>query len=613
MKKIVAMLAVLLLGIIIGAGIGVTAGIQIEKMRQEKQETSGPTEPPELTPTTEPTETPELTQAPEPTELPDPTPTPEPTELPEPTPTPEPTKLPEPTPTSEPTPTPEPTPISEPTPTPEPTPTSEPTEPPEPTPTPEPTEPPEPTPTPKPTKLPEPTETPVPTQKPVSETDKTVDSGFYGPLHVEGTHLADAAGTPVQLRGISTHGLGWFPEYVNGAMMAQARQEWGCNLFRLAMYTAEYNGYCTSGTGQKENLKNIIDIGVQAAVEQNMYIIIDWHILSDSNPNTYKEEAKKFFAEMAQKYADVPNVLYEICNEPNGGTSWSSIKQYAMEIIPVIREYAPEAVIIVGTPTWSQDVDIAAADPITEYDNIMYALHFYAATHKENIQEKCKTAVRKGLPLFVTEYGICDASGNGGIDEASANRWIDLLDSCGISHAMWNLSNKAETSAMIQSGCSKTENLSESDLSSAGLWFVRMMKEAGLGSEEWVLPEQDAAGSTDTGTSGSSGQTEVKLPAMEELLEASDTISFSVSNSWRTEQGYGIQLDVVIKNPGNTEEHSWVREVTLKEGREVSISQCWCASVTLENGVLIIQPEDYNKNVPAGGEVRGIGIILEIK
>lgn len=417
--------------------------------------------------------------------------------------------------------------------------------------------------------------------------------------------MAAEDGTLVQLRGISTHGLGWFPGYVNDAMIAQAGQEWGCNVFRLAMYTAEYNGYCTSDSSQKKNLKKIIDTGVQAAVEQEMYVIIDWHILSDSNPNTYKEEAKKFFAEMAEKYADIPNVIYEICNEPNGGASWSTIRQYALEIIPVIREHAPEAVIIVGTPTWSQDVDVAAKNPITEYDNIMYALHFYAATHKDNLRDKCKTAVAKGLPLFVTEYGICDASGNGAIDKTQADKWIELLDSYGISHVMWNLSNKAETSAMIKSSCNKTSNLTDNDLSATGKWFVEMMQKAGLGSEDWVMPDVEDSTDADADHGGSNSS--------EDVFELTDDVELSVAGSWSSGDAQALQLNVVIRNNGNAEETNWVRELKIKDGAKVTISQCWCAKVTLEGSTLILTPEDYNKTVPVGGEVSGIGMIIEVR
>ena len=142
-----------------------------------------------------------------------------------------------------------------------------------------------------------------------------------------------------------------------------------------------------------------------------MYAIIDWHILSDGNPQTHQSEAKTFFSEMSKEFAKNTNVLYEICNEPNGNTSWSQIKSYAQEVIPAIRKNDPDAVILVGTPNWSQYVDQAAADPIRGYDNIMYTLHFYADTHRDSLQSTMVSALSKGLPIFVSEYGICDASG----------------------------------------------------------------------------------------------------------------------------------------------------------------------------------------------------------
>ena len=298
-----------------------------------------------------------------------------------------------------------------------------------------------------------------------------------GALQVRGGKLVGENGQPVQLRGISTHGIGWFPDYVNEDAFRQFRKEWGANVMRLAMYTAEYNGYCTGG--DQNALKELVRKGVRCATNQDMYVIIDWHILSDANPNTYKEQAKAFFGEMSREFGQQNNVIYEICNEPNGGTTWQEIKAYAGEVIPVIRANDSDAVIIVGTPNWSQYVDQAAADPITGFDNIMYALHFYAATHKEDLRGRMAAAAEQGLPVFVTEYGICDASGNGAIDEGQANQWVSLMNQYGISYVAWNLSNKNETSAVLNSSCAKTSGFEDGDLSPSGLWLKRTLAGAG--------------------------------------------------------------------------------------------------------------------------------------
>lgn len=301
-----------------------------------------------------------------------------------------------------------------------------------------------------------------------------------GRLHVKGTKLVDKKGHEVQLRGVSTHGLSWYPQYVNDKCFAQLHDKWGANVVRLAMYTEEYNGYCSGDAKNCSDLKKLIKKGVRLAKKHKMYVIVDWHILSDGNPNSHKKEAKAFFREMSREFKGYNNVIYEICNEPNNGTSWKEIKSYAKSVISTIRKNDKKAVIVVGTPTWSQDVDQAAADPI-KGDNIMYALHFYAATHKADLRNKMTAAINKGLPVFVTEYGICDASGNGAIDKKEADRWIQTMDEYGVSYIAWNLSNKQESSSIIKSSCSKVSGFKKSDLSDEGKWLYSMLrKKAGL-------------------------------------------------------------------------------------------------------------------------------------
>ena len=291
----------------------------------------------------------------------------------------------------------------------------------------------------------------------------------HGKLSIKGTDIVDKNGDPYQLKGVSTHGLAWFPDYVNKEAFQTLRDDWGANLIRLAMYTAENGGYCEGGDQAK--LKSLVDDGVEYATDLGMYVIIDWHILHDLTPTAHQDEAIAFFDEMSAKYADYDNVLYEICNEPNGSTTWSDVKGYAEEVIPVIRANDKDAIIIVGTPTWSQDVDQAAADPITGEENIAYTTHFYAATHKDNIRSKVKTAHDKGLCVFISEFSICDASGNGGIDYDSADDWFEMINDYNLSYAGWNLSNKDETSSLISSSCDKKSGWTDDELSETGKWL----------------------------------------------------------------------------------------------------------------------------------------------
>lgn len=290
----------------------------------------------------------------------------------------------------------------------------------------------------------------------------------HGKLSVKGTDIVDMNGDKYQLKGVSTHGITWFPDYVNKEAFETLRDDWGANLIRLAMYTdtGDSYGYCSGG--DKDEILALVDKGVSATTELGMYVIVDWHILSDSDPNNHIDDAKEFFDKVSKKYAEQENVIYEICNEPNGGTQWSSVKSYAETIIPVIRANDKDALIIVGTPNWSQDVDIASQDPITGYDNIMYAVHFYAATHKDDLRNKVKTALDNGLPVFVSEFSLCDASGNGGIDYDSSDEWFELINENNLSYSSWSLCNKNETSALIKSDSTATGSFSDGDLSDTG-------------------------------------------------------------------------------------------------------------------------------------------------
>lgn len=305
-----------------------------------------------------------------------------------------------------------------------------------------------------------------------SDTKKTAEDGTpfdnHGQLSVKGTDIVDESGSKYQLKGVSTHGITWFPDYVNKDAFQSIRDDWDANLVRLAMYTdtGDSNGYCSGG--DKDSIRGIVDAGVTAATELGMYVIIDWHILNDNNPNSHIDDAKEFFDDVSAKYSSNHNVIYEICNEPNGGTSWSDIKSYAEIIIPVIRKNDKNAIIIVGTPNWSQDVDIVSEDPITGYDNIMYAVHFYAATHKDDLRNKVKTAISNGLPVFVSEFSLCDASGNGGIDYDSSDVWFDLINDNNLSYASWSLCNKNETSALIKPDSTATSTITIDDLSDTG-------------------------------------------------------------------------------------------------------------------------------------------------
>ena len=289
---------------------------------------------------------------------------------------------------------------------------------------------------------------------------------YNGKLKVNGTKLVNQFNEKIILKGISSHGIQWYNDFINKDSIKILKNEWNTNVFRLAMYTEE-NGYITNKKIYSDLIKDI-----DLLISEDMYVIIDWHILSDGNPNKHKSDAIEFFDKVSKKYANKPNIIYEICNEPNN-TSWSEIKLYATDVIKIIRNNTKDSIIIVGTNNWDQDV----LDPINdriEDDNVMYALHFYSGTHKEFLRERAKKALDNNLPLFVSEWGTSKADGSNGTYLEEAKKWMDFMEQNDLSWCNWSLTDKNESSAILKPGSSKT-NFTDDDLSESGSFIKSVL------------------------------------------------------------------------------------------------------------------------------------------
>lgn len=274
-----------------------------------------------------------------------------------------------------------------------------------------------------------------------------------GPLSVSGANIVNMKGAKFQIRGMSTHGIMWenFSDILTKESLKVLRDDWGVNTVRIAMYTEEWGGY-TTGSSYASQAKAKVSQGVENARSLGMYAIIDWHILQDGNPQKHQSEAVAFFTEMSKKYKDYNNVIYEICNEPNGGVTWTGqIRSYCNTLVKTIRKYDPDAIIICGTGTWSQDIDQVIGNRLSD-KNCVYALHFYANTHTDWLRSRFTSCYNSGLPILVSEFGTCDASGNGGFNASQTKTWLSLLDSKNVGYINWSACGKSETASAFLSG-----------------------------------------------------------------------------------------------------------------------------------------------------------------
>lgn len=455
--------------------------------------------------------------------------------------------------------------------------------------------------------------------------------------------IVDKAGKAVQLRTVSTHGVQWFPGYVNKAAFQSLRDEWGINAVRLALYPRE-GGYLQ---GNQSLMDSKIEEGVEAAKELGMYVIIDWHVLS-YNPNEDLESAKTFFKKYATKYKDYNNVIFEICNEPTG-TPWyngsgNDLYTYCKKVSQVIRDCGNDSIIICGTNDWSQRVDEVATKPLKNdgFENIMYSIHFYAATHYDNIKNNFKSAIASGTPVFASEFSACDASGNGGYDFDNADDWMRLFKENNISYACWSLCNKAESASLLSSSCSKTSGWTASDLSENGVWLINTSRaladeEPGVSAE--VVPEgteevetevvqestseaesEEVQGSTEETEDVQESTSEVETEDVQESVEGEETEERTESEESKEsadgaetgtaqsgctgnaqimgEWNNGCIVNGYVNNNGIAVVDGW----TMAFDFNGEITNIWCAKIVSHVGNhYVIEAESYNKQLQANG------------
>jgi endoglucanase len=293
---------------------------------------------------------------------------------------------------------------------------------------------------------------PAPARNPVAD---------HGQLQVVGTVLKDASGNPVQLKGVSSQWLNYesatFPE--SKAALEWARDNWKLSVIRAAMGVNAQGGYLGTGTGANANKMGMltkVNTIVQNAIDLGLYVIVDWHTSNAVTATTTQtNDAVAFFTDIAQRFGSMPNVIYEPYNEPSGtGVNWALVKPYHEAVVAAIRAQDPDNLIVLGTPTYSQDVDLAALDPVAG-TNLLYTLHFYACTHKQALRDKATTALSRGIALFITEFGATPSDGGVARDPFvcadEAQSWFTWMAQNNISGLSWKLDKGADTSNILTS------------------------------------------------------------------------------------------------------------------------------------------------------------------
>jgi len=360
-----------------------------------------------------------------------------------------------------------------------------------------------------------------------------------GALQVKNNKLCNKNGTAIQLEGMSTFWINWDEggKFANPEVIDWLVRDWKIDVYRIAMGVNPYDGreviiktdargslskvdntncgkpcenqglcYIGHETIVKEKVETLVD----ACIKRGIYVIIDWHV-HDALMN--QKSAYNFFLYMAKKYKDVPNVIFEIWNEPsmkNNDTKtakkndygkyiyqWESdIKPYCEWIIRTIRNTGNNNIIICPTPNFDQQLYDAYDSPIDSKfnKNVMYSVHFYAGTTDfwadyltgNNLTYKIHHPFDSGsslyyllkiykLPVFVSEWGTSQF--DGGQDpgrycgKSESNLYLTRLSDYKISWCNWAISDKDEVSAILKPGSSPIGFWSSYALSTSGAYI----------------------------------------------------------------------------------------------------------------------------------------------
>lgn len=285
-------------------------------------------------------------------------------------------------------------------------------------------------------------------------------------LHVLGNNLVNDNNEKVILRGASLFWSQWGEKYYHSEVIHWLVSDWKINVIRIPI-AVEHGGYLDHPEKELRKLFEVVD----AALKCQIYIIIDWHC-----HNIHLEGAKLFFQTVSKKYTQHPLIIYEVFNEPNATYEWNKdLLPYYSSVIEVIRSNSPNAIIVLGTEKYCQGIEKKQADTI-RFHNVMYTMHFYAASHKQKLRKKLIYAINNKIPIFVSEYGTCESCGDGFFSPHETKKWWKILDKNKISHIVWAVNDKSEAASLLKPSASPHGYWSSDDLTPSGKLLRRYLR-----------------------------------------------------------------------------------------------------------------------------------------
>ncbi|MFZ5894841.1 MAG: cellulase family glycosylhydrolase [Myxococcota bacterium] len=269
-------------------------------------------------------------------------------------------------------------------------------------------------------------------------------------VHVEGATIKDPQGQTQILRGVSLIDIGaqhvWRTSGVAGMIDRLTDTGWNTRIVRFPIYISAqpYPFSLTDPIARERYMTELLRPAVDYATKKGLYVIIDFHEIADI---TDREDARTqtFWRYMARQFADYPNVIYEVFNEPIrvgdacelADSCWPAFKERADRWVSLIREAAPSTLVLVGGPSWSQVIGPAATNPIAD-TNVAYVGHIYPFHVSSGFVEREIRACAAVHPVILTEWGYGFDTANPAADKAP---YVDIVkamaDEFGMGYTAW--------------------------------------------------------------------------------------------------------------------------------------------------------------------------------
>ena len=423
----------------------------------------------------------------------------------------------------------------------------------------------------------------------------------HGALTVsDGGTLTDVFGHNFTLNGISIDTENLNSTYLTQETFVTLKDELKVNMVRIPVWLNGTGGYCTGDDMTRAIIRSNVYAALNAAIYQDMYVILEWNLAEEQDLLKYRNEALAFFEDIATAYRAFPNIIYEIgSGKDTEDCSWEDMLPFETELIDCIRYYSPDCVVIVGLPDGGQGI-YEASENLIQRDNLLYGYTMDPMDLYEEANLEMALADEE-LPLFVTGYSPLDEDGE--LLWQTSDTFLGLLNYYEISRCYSQLSSADADNSLLQSWFTGADSWNADAYTPSGNWFKAVMN------GELAISEFSPDRFSSMGDEATPMSTEPVFFAGGGTWAFDNGAVVTVTNTgtWSDGAACYASYDIELLNTSAAPLANW--KLRLFWDCAVGDKEYWSCQTAGEGSSRLIGPADYNQSIPAGSYA-AIGIVV---